>query len=203
MICKILFSFSVPLDPVQIEVLKEKEKEEREKWSFWPKQPLISQLFRNKMMTKIENLIAVTNKDVWTNWNRNWKIATIGKLGLQVMDAIVLQIQWEYCFTVSTNSLCQYLWNSVRVYWFVYQLKHWFWNLFEIWLHFPKFEEILSNAKEKQSGREAPEVYCVRAPSWIMSCFLFLHEVDKLWHSFQVCGDDNCSKWEQSNQTQR
>ena len=54
MICKILFSFSVPLDPVQIEVLKEKEKEEREKWSFWPKQPLISQLFRNKIMTKIE-----------------------------------------------------------------------------------------------------------------------------------------------------
>ena len=34
LICKILFSFSVPLDPVQIEVLKEKEKEEREKWSF-------------------------------------------------------------------------------------------------------------------------------------------------------------------------
>ena len=64
-------------------------------------------------MKKIENLIAVTDKHVWTNWNRNWNIATIGKPGLHAMDAIVLQIQWEYCFTVSTNSLCQYLWNSV------------------------------------------------------------------------------------------
>jgi len=119
------------------------------------------------------------------------------------MDAIVLQIQWEYCFTVSTNSLCQYLWNCGIQFKCIGLYTSWSIGFEICWLHFPKFEEILSNAKDKQSGREAPEVYCVRAPSWIMSCFLFLHKADKLWHSFQVCGDDNCSKWEQSNQTQR
>ena len=126
-----MFSFSVPLDPVQIEALKEKEKEEREKWSFWPKQPFVSQLFRNAKMKKIENLIAVNNKHVWTNWNRSWNIATIGKLGLAFMQWMQLFCRFSENIAllfplIPFANIC-----GIQFKWFVYKLKHWFWNLFE------------------------------------------------------------------------